>query len=359
MKTWKIGVAGCGAIAEGVYMPQMHYNERARVTACCDLIPGRAQMFRERFGIPEAYASMEEMLARGDIEIVMDLASIPAHYGLNMQALRAGKHLYSQKPFGLTVAQATEMIETAEKSGLVISASPIHMLRPEIQDAKRIIDGGIIGEVRLVRAMAAHGGPEYFQFREVDPTWFYEPGAGALYDLGVHALHMVTGLLGPANSVSCTAAVSEPARTVRSGSHDGKRIDSSKLYDNYMMHLCFGNGCMADVLTSFCVKATTAPSLEVYGEYGSIIFTGDPKEPLKIYIDDKARKVRGWLQEFPQVRIAPEFRQCVCVSDLIGAIEEGREPCITAGHARHVIEIMCAVEECAKNGGTRRLETIF
>ena len=359
MKNWRIGIAGCGEIAEYVYMPQMPLNKRAEVVACCDLIPGRTKLFQEKFNIPRAYPCIEEMLADGDFEIVMDTASIPAHYELNMLALRAGKHLYSQKPIGLTTAQATEMIEAAQKAGVKFAASPIHMLRPDIREAKRLIDTGIIGKVHLVRAMAAHGGPEYFQYRATDPSWFYDPGAGALYDLGVHALHQVTGLLGPAKSVACTAAVSEPNRTVRSGDFDGKKIDSSRLFDNYMIHLDFGNGCIADVITGFCVKATTASSLEVYGEYGSIIFTDDRTEPLRIYLDDHVRKIRGWIQPQPQIRPAPEFYQCGCIGDLIDAIEADRATGLPPEHARHVIEIMCAVEECAKDGAVRKLETRF
>ena len=359
MKIWKIGLVGCGEIAEFTYLPHMHRNKRAKLTACCDIRPERAKLFREKFGIEKTFDCMEDMLSYGDFDIVMDTASIPAHYELNMQALRAGKHLYSQKPIGLTPEQATDMIEAAKEADVKIAASPIHMLRPDIIEAKRLISCGVIGKPLLARAVAAHGGPEYFQYRETDPSWFYEPGAGALYDLGVHALHQVTGLLGAAKTVSCTAAVSEPNRTIRSGAYDGKPIDSSKLFDNYMIHLNFGGGCIADVVTGFCMKAATASPLEVYGECGSIIFTDDRVNPLKIYIDDKVKKIRGWIQEQPQSRPQPEFFQCSCIGDLIESIETNREPKISATHARHVIEIMCAVEACAKDGAVRSLTTTF
>jgi predicted dehydrogenase len=289
----------------------------------------------------------------------MDTASIQAHYGLNMKALKAGKHLYSQKPAGLTVAEATDMIEAAKSSGVKFAASPIHMLRPDMLEAKRLINQGILGKINIIRAVSAHGGPEYFQYRVNDPSWFYEPGAGALYDLGVHALHMVTGILGPAKAVSCMAAVSEPGRFARSGNFNGKPIDSSKLYDNYMIHLDFGGGTIGDVLTGFCVKATTASSLEIYGEFGSIIFTGDRVNPLKIYIDEPGRKIRGWLEQYPQERPGQEFYQCSCIADLIGAIENDRAPALTPEHARHVIDIMCNVEQCAADGTVHRLETVF
>jgi predicted dehydrogenase len=359
MKKWKIAIVGCGDIAENTYMAQMHRNERAEVVACCDLKPERTALFREKFGIKNAYSDIDKLLAHEDFEILMDTASIPAHYELNMKALKAGKHLYSQKPIGLTVEQATDMIEAARTAGVVFSAAPIHMLRNDIREAKRIIDGGLIGRLTLARAVSAHGGPEYFQYRANDPSWFYEPGAGALYDLGVHALHMVTGLLGPAKELSCTAAVSSPARVVRSGNFNGKAIDAGRLFDNYLIHLNFGGGLIADIVTGFCIKATTAATLELYGEYGSIIFTDDPRNPLKIYLDEPERKIRGWIDPRPQERPEPEFFQCRCIADLIDAIENKRPSGLSPEHARHVIDLMVNIEQSARDGRVHTLTTDF
>ena len=358
MKKWKVAIAGCGAIAEETYMAQMHRVPNAEVVACCDIKPERTALFREKFGI-DSYDSIDEMLEKADFEILMDVASIQAHYELNIKALRAGKHLYSQKPVALTVAEATDLIEAAKASKVKFSASPIHMLRPDIREAKRLIDGGVIGKVKLVRAMAAHGGPEYFQFRVNDPSWFYEPGAGAIYDMGVHALTYVTGLLGPAKSVSCCAAVSSPARTVRSGAFNGKRVDSDKLFDNYTINLDFGGGTLANIIAGFCVKASNASSLEVYGEFGSIIFTNDRARPLDIYIDDPDKKIRGWIEQQPQERPAPEFFQCACLADLIEAIEQDRETGLPGAHARHVIDLIVNIEKGANDGMPHILTTTF
>ena len=358
-KNWKIAIVGCGDIAEHVYMVQMPKIGRATVVAGCDIKPERNAHFKERFGLRRTYADIDKLLVEEDFDILMDTASIQAHYEINMKALKAGKHLYSQKPIGLTVAEATDMINAAKSSGVKFAASPIHMLRPDIQEAKRLIRQGVLGKINIIRAVASHGGPEYFQYRANDPSWFYEPGAGALYDMGVHALHIVTGILGPAKAVSCMAAISEPKRVVRSGSFDGKGIASDKMYDNYLIHLDFGGGTLGEILTGFCTKASAGPSLEIYGAYGSIIFTGESDNPMKIYIDDPARKIRGWLEQYPQERTAPEFFQCSCVADLIGAIEEDRAPMITPEHARHVIDIMCRVEESAADGATHKLDTTF
>ncbi|MDR1060222.1 MAG: Gfo/Idh/MocA family oxidoreductase [Clostridiales bacterium] len=356
MRIWKIALVGCGDIAEHVYMPQMPRNKRVEVVACCDLKPERTAFFQDAFGIPQAYANVDDLLGACDFDILMDVASIPAHYEINMKALRAGKHLYSQKPVGLTPGQATEMIEAAAKAGVKFSASPVHMLRDDIRLAKSMIADGAIGKVSLVRAVAAHGGPEYFQYRANDPSWFYEPGAGALYDLGVHALTMATGILGPAKEATCVAAVSEPLRTVRSGRFDGKRIQSDRLYDNYNILLDFGNGAIANLVCGFCLKGQKASSLEIYGDLGAIHFGNDG---LEVYYDDPQRKIRGWIRPEPQSRPADAFFHCMCIGDLVDAIERDRPTGLPPEHARHVVELMCEIEASAKTGTRRAISSVF
>lgn len=76
------------------------------------------------------------------------------------------------------------------------------MLRDDIRFAKKLIADGCIGEIMKVHTNVCHGGPEYFQYRTADPTWFHRPGSGALYDMGVHGLTMTTGILGPAKAVA-------------------------------------------------------------------------------------------------------------------------------------------------------------
>ena len=356
MKIWKIAIVGCGDIAENVYMEQMNKNKRAEVIACCDLKSERVKLFQQKFNINNGYTCIDDLLSECDFDILMNTTSIPSHYEINMKVLNVGRHLYSQKPIGLTVEEATDMINTAKKNNVIFAASPIHMLRPDIIEAKELITNGTIGKILWVRAMTTHGGPEYFQYRVNDPSWFYEPGAGALYDLGVHALHMVTGLIGPVNEVSTTAATLQPTRIIRSGNYNEKVIKSNQLYDNYMIHLRFKNGALGDVLTGYCVKATTGPSLEIFGEYGTISFDNDG---IQVYIDCLEKKIRGWMKPLPQKRPKPDFYHCSVITDMIEAIEENRPVRLPAEHARHVIELMCKIEECAEDGIRRMMETDF
>ena len=355
MKKWRIGLVGCGAIAKVNYMPEITAMPNAEIVALCDIIPQQAKEYARRWDVPAWYENIDDMLTESDFEVLLDTASIQAHYELNLKALQAGKHLYSQKPFALTVEEATTLIEEARKRGLKMSISPIHMLRPEIQEAKRLIEEGVIGKVAFARCSSSHGGPEYFQYRDVDPTWFYEPGAGPMYDMGVHGLHQVTGLLGPARSVACLSGISEKVRTVRTGAFDGLKIEP-QVDDNMLLLLDLGEATFAFVDCTFCMKASKSPYMEIFGSQGTITMSYDREHRLQLFVDDVEKGVRGWIEPLLHW---PEFKHTYCLKDLLEAIEEDREPVLSAEHARHVVEIMSKCYLAAREGRTVPLETSF
>jgi hypothetical protein len=231
------------------------------------------------------------------------------------------------------------------------------MLRPEIREMKRLVGAGALGKISLARVRSSHGGPEYFQYRDHDPSWFHQEGAGPLLDMGVHGLTMITGILGPARAVSCLAGISEAVRPVRSGAFDGKEIHTG-VPDNYLITLDFGNASFAVVDSSYCVKAANGPSMEIFGSKGSLSVGSPGGEraggpPFEIYLDDAEHGVRGWMS--PMTRL-DRAKQAVGVEDLVGAIRDGREPVLTAAHARHVLEIMNACPVAARDGRTRFAE---
>ncbi len=354
----RLGLVGLGSIAIGQYLPQIAEMASAEVVAVCDVREAWAREQAARFGIPGVFNDFDRMLEDAPFDALVNTASIPAHFPLNLKALQAGKHVYSQKPFASTVEEATILIEEAARRGLKMSVSPIHMLRPEIQEMRRLIQGGALGKVSLVRCRSSHGGPEYFQYRDADPTWFFQPGGGPLLDMGVHGLHQVTGLLGPAKSVTCLSGVSEAVRTVRSGAFDGKEI-RTEVDDNTLIMLDFGQATFAVIDSSYCVKATQGPGLEVYGSAGTILGArrARPDEPpFELYRDDLHLGLRGWVS--PILRL-PRVRQAVGVEDLAGAILADRDPVLTPQHARHVIEIMNKCLPAARQGCTLPLETTF
>ncbi|MDF2724021.1 MAG: hypothetical protein K0Q59_3696 [Paenibacillus sp.] len=362
MRKWKVAVIGCGEFALANYFPNIAKVANAECVAACDTDPQRAQQTAERFQLPRWYTDIDTLLEQCEFDILIDAASIPAHHAINMAALQAGRHVITQKPAGLTVAEIDEQIAAAAASGVLLTSVPIHMIRPDIAMARRMIRDGAIGDVISVKCTSAHGGPEYFQYRATDPSWFFRQGAGALYDMGVHALHQVTGIMGPARRVGCLATTAIKERTVRSGTFNGTRIQADELPDNYFITLDFGGGRSGLVDTGFCYRATKCPPLEIYGTEGVISFShpGSTWPNPKLYMDSPERGVRGWMEPMEGERRRPAvFNHCSCLTDMIDAIEQKRKPLLSAEHARHVIEIMSVLDAASEQGRTVELTTTF
>lgn len=364
MKMWKIGVIGCGNIAETVYLPQMAGIANAKIVAVCDPNEERVKSIAEKFEVKEYYTSVDDMLAKSDVEICMSIGAIQGRHEVNMKVLNAGKHLYSQKPFAPSIEAATEQIETAKKNNVVLITAPVHRNRPEIRRAKDMIKNGMIGHVSLIKMDVTHGGPEYYQYRDTDPSWFYKKGAGALPDIGVHAIDQVVALVGPVKAVQCMATISEPIRTIRSGKLDGQTFEAKELPDNYIISLDFGNGTLGVVNTGFIEKANVHPcaGIEVYGNKGTLAIDGgigyNGMADIHVYVDKPEEGIRGWIDPQP-IKDAPqtEWFQAQVITDIIEAVEQNKKPRLSPEHSRHVIEVLEAVEKAAETGSRIELMT--
>ncbi|MDY3304940.1 MAG: Gfo/Idh/MocA family oxidoreductase [Clostridia bacterium] len=361
-KLWKVAVIGCGAFANWEYLPNIRSEANADIVAAVDIIPERAQKACEDYNISNWYKSVFELIENCDFDIAIDAASIQAHHEINMAVLSAGKHLITQKPAAPSVELLDEQIALADKNNVKMVCVPIHPMRYDLNIAKQMIKDNVIGTPYYAKCNVSHGGPEYFQYRNADPTFFFEPGAGALVDMGVHGLQIVTSVFGAAKKIMCMAKVTTPERIVRSGAYNGKVIKTDKIPDQYIISLDFGGNKMALVDTGFSQKASKAPQLEIFGDKGTISFTKPyMKNPIPdVYMDCPEKGIRGWVSPMEWENPPQKLNsQCCCLKDLIDAIENNKKPLLSAEHARHILEIMCKIPEAAESGKTIELETSF
>ena len=362
MKKWRVAVIGCGMFANGQYFPNIAKEANAECVAAVDIVEERAIKACEKYNIPNHYKSVYELIEKCDFDIAIDAASIQAHHEINMSVLAARKHLISQKPAAPTVEQLTEQIEMARAKKVKFVCVPIHPMRYDLNIAKQMMKDGTMGDPYYVKCNLSHGGPEYFQYRDADPSWFFEPGAGALVDMGVHGLQIVTSLFGPAKRLACMAKVTTPVREVRSGAYNGKQIKADMLPDQYVITLDFGENRMAVVDTGFAQKASRAPQLEIFGDRGTIAVTkAYMTNPIPdVYIDCPEKGIRGWISPAQWVNPPKKLiSQCCCLRDLIESIENDTEPVLSPEHARHVLEIMCKIPEAIETGAAVNLKTSF
>jgi predicted dehydrogenase len=357
MEKVRVGVLGCGAVAFFTYLRGIAEIEKADMVAVCDIVPERAHKAAEMYGVPHVYADPGEMLA-SDIDLVVNLTPIQAHFETNLRALQAGKHVYSEKTFAGSVEQATTLIEEARRRGLRLGAAAATMLDPVVCKIADLLERGAIGKVTFAIVHHSHFGPANFEGWPTDPTWFYQPGAGPLVDLGVYGLHTLTGLLGPARAVCSLSGISVPLRPVRGGPLKGQQIEVG-MDDNTLIMLDFGAASYAFLDSTYCVHASKGPRVQIYGSEGTIaVNERGAASPLSVFRDDAALGLKGWTDvELPGAR---RWDLPMGVEHLIDCILDPQQAVITSGeHARHVIEIMEKCIVAAREKRTVALETTF
>ena len=350
----KLALLGCGDVAQRDYLPESHrLAGRAEWVAVCGRTPERARDVAARYGIPAWYTSYPEMLANSGADAVINLTPIQAHTATSLAALRAGKHVYSEKPAATSLADAQHLRVEAVQRGLVFVAAPSVMLFPQVRFAQELVRSGRIGRVNAALGRGYGGVPPWGGYPS-DPSPFFAKGGGPLADMGVYPLHALTGILGPVRRVSAFASQIQDGFDVSEGPWTGKRIPV-EVEDNWHLLLDFGEGRIASVTANNVARDSQAPQMELFGLDGTIaVDLLDVSAPVETLLPGD-----GWQQHhLPHQRDAgPDH--LLGVEHLIECIISGAPPIPSIDHAIHVIEIMEAAARSSRTGQAVELRTTF
>jgi len=187
MSEIRFGIVGAGAISHsGAKAAQK--NENVTVVAGCDPNEARLKSFCETYEIANGYATAEELFADPNVDAVYVAVPNSLHAPLAIKALEAGKHVILDKPFAMNLAEAEEVVATAEKMGKVFTVGMNQRFREESQKIRSVVAQGVLGDIYHAKA---------FWFRRSGiprlGTWFGNKalaGGGALLDIGVHLLDL-------------------------------------------------------------------------------------------------------------------------------------------------------------------------
>jgi len=330
----RIGIVGTGNIS-GIYLenaPRLGLE----VLVVADLDLERARTQAEKYGVPHAL-SVDDLLAHPDIEIVLNLTVPAAHGPVALRALEVGKHVYNEKPLATSLEEAQVMLELARRQNLRVGCAPDTFLGAGFQTARELLEGGLIGQAVQAHALMSSVGPEGWH---PDPHFFFQPGAGPLFDMGPYYLTALVSLFGSVSSVFAVTGTTHLERTVGSGPKAGQRIPV-----NTPTHvsgiLSFESGVSANLTMSFDAVAGRAPNLEVYGTAGSLTLP-DPNTfggPLETH------NVHGEKRELPLEKPFADNSRGLGLADMARAISEGRPHLASGELAYHVLETMfCLLE---------------
>ncbi|MGD8779640.1 MAG: Gfo/Idh/MocA family oxidoreductase [Ignavibacteria bacterium] len=194
MKEIKIGIIGCGFIAEYKHLPSMAKVEGVKVEAFCDIIPERAKNLAEKYGDSNSLVTEDykEVLDRDDIEVIHVCTPNNSHSEITVAALESGKHVMCEKPMAKTDAQAKAMLDAAKKTGKLLTIGYQNRFREDSLFLKGLCEKGELGDIYLGKAFATR--------RRGVPTWGVfmdkeKQGGGPLIDLGTHALDLTLWMM--------------------------------------------------------------------------------------------------------------------------------------------------------------------
>jgi predicted dehydrogenase len=328
-----VGIVGVGKISEQ-YLATFPALPGLRLVAVSDLNEARAAEVAAEAGV-DSYP-VADLITRPDVDVVLNLTIPAAHAEVATNALLAGKHVYGEKPLALSPADATPFMELAAARGLRIGSAPDTVLGTGIQTARQLLDSGAIGEPVGASCFWAAPGHELWH---PAPEFYYQPGAGPLFDMGPYYLTALVTLLGPIVSVSGVATRSARKRSVATGANSGGPIPVA--VDTHVSAvLVHESGVSSSVTVSFEVWGTRHPMFEVYGTTGTL-GVPDPNE-FTNSVEILTSRNREWMTAAESAGY-PNAGRGYGLADMAHAIATNRPHRASGELAFHVLEVMDAV----------------
>jgi predicted dehydrogenase len=355
-RTLGVGIIGCGNIS-ATYLRLAPLFCGYDIRAVADLNPVAAQSRAREFGV--AAMTVNDLLASDDIDIVVNLTVPAAHFAVTKQCLEAGKHVYSEKPLTLTLADGRALEKLAAKKKLHVAAAPDTFLGGSHQQARAIIDSGKIGKIAGGTAHILGAGMENWH---PNPDFFFKPGGGPILDMGPYYIMALVNLIGPVKRVAALTGAARKHRVIGNGPRKGEKV-SVKTPTTIHALLDFANGAMVTLTASWDVYAHRHPNLELYGSEGAI-FLPDPNffgGDIEVTGSDQTTSVvPAWPHPFGRTNeqhphgMMANYRGAG-LADMALAIQSRRD--IRCGISRmlHVVDVMTAI---LKSGETGKFETL-
>jgi len=340
-----LGIIGCGNISE-IYFTNAALFKRLKLVACADAVPEAAQKRAAQFNV-EAL-SVEALLARPDIDIVVNLTVPNAHFAVSMAAIAAGKHVFTEKPLAHTAAKGRELVAAAKAANLHLASAPDTFLGAGGQLARKLVDEGAIGRpVAGTAFLMGHGMEDWHP----NPEFFFKPGGGPVLDMGPYYVTALVNLLGPCARVTALTSMGQDERIVTAaGPNVGQRI-KVETPTTAMALLEFVGGAHIVMTLSWDVWNHTNAPIEIHGTEGSLRvpdpnFYGGNVEISRRGADWEVLDTKGdtfGKLNFPSIAPSRANYRVLGIADLAAAIERGEPSRASGDLALHVLEVLEAI----------------
>ncbi len=339
-----VGVVGAGVISSQ-YLDNLTTFADVEVLFIADIDTSRAAEQSVHYEVPGS-GTVAQLLAHPDIEIVVNLTIPAAHVEVALQALAAGKHVFTEKPFALDRESGRQLLEQSKKLGLRAASAPDTFLGSGLQTAKRMIDAGDIGTPTTALTLFQVAGPEAWH---PNPEFLYAKGGGPLFDMGPYYLTALIQNLGSVARVATTASTARSTRVIGSGPRAGVEF-AVEVPTNVSAIIEFESGASAHCIFSFESGLTRTGVLEISGTEGTLVLP-DPNS----FGGEIVLHAGGEVVSTTETEVVGE--RGVGVVELARAIRAGVPERASSEQAFHVLDVMVAITEAAESGAFVTVES--
>lgn len=341
------GVIGSGGIALRRTIPEgIVPAANARLAAVYDTNQEVNRQVAVRFGALAA-ATLDELLA-ADVEAVYVATPVHVHREQVIACARAGKHVLCEKPLGLTVAEAEEVVKACREAGVLLGTALMMRFHSQHRAALELIRAGRLGRPVYARAQLSCWYPP------IEGAWRQDPslgGGGSLMDMGGHCLDLLEMFFGRVRRLSCFTSRAVHGYTVEDG--------ATVLVE-------FANGALGTVDAFFSIPDEASDNvLELYGSLGSILARGTIGQSsrgvmfarlrgeLAGYDAQQQREAAGGVAIVPE----PVNTYRAEIEEFSRAVLEGREPPVTGEDGLRNQRLLAACYESARAGKIVEVES--
>ncbi len=347
MKKIRIGIIGNGGICRGAHIGHYINDDRVEIVALCDIIKERAENYKkEYFPDADVYTDYKELLKDESIDSVDICTPNYLHSIIAVDAFKAGKHVFCEKPDAINVDEVLKMKAAADEAGKLLMVMRNNRFVSASQYAKKYIEQGKMGEIyagrcgwQRRRGIPGKGG--WFTTKE-------QSGGGPLIDLGVHMIDLAIWLMGNPTPVSvsantyCKFADNDTSDSDNSKFGDKNADGTFDVEDLAMGMIRFDNGAVLQIEFSWASNIKSERRfVELRGTKSGLawvnneieFFTEEDGQLLDIKATDK--NINGHHAN---------------LSHYIDILTEGGEPCFKPQQGIDMIKILCAIYESAETG---------
>src|SRR5262245_49197945 len=332
--SFRVGVVGCGRISKN------HFDAITRIdgltlAAVADVDVARANAAGETLGVA-AYKSVDEMLRSADVDIVSICTPSGIHSAQGVIAAKAGKHVITEKPMSITLAQADELVKACDNAGVQLFVVKQNRLNPPIQLLKRAVDKGRFGRIHLANVTVRWQRPqEYYDAEPWRGTWEFD--GGAIMNQASHYVDLIQWLVGPVESVMAKTAT------------QARRIEAE---DSGVGILKFRSGALGVIE----VNVLTYPknlegSITILGERGSVKVGGTAVNRIEHWVfadyDDDDKLVDSVATAPPNVY---GFGHEGYYRNVVAVLRGQAKPETDGRAGRKSLELILGIYESAKTG---------